>query len=36
MADKMDELKINENDIRKISGENVLGKKTDLARNLKT
>jgi hypothetical protein len=36
MADKMDELKINENDIRKISGENVLGKKTNLTKNLKT
>jgi hypothetical protein len=36
MADKMDELKINENDIRKISGENVLGKKTNLEKNLKT
>jgi hypothetical protein len=30
MADKMDELKINENDIRKISGERVLGRKTNL------
>jgi hypothetical protein len=35
MADKMDELKINENDIRKISGENVLGKKTDLSKKFK-
>jgi hypothetical protein len=35
MADKMDELKINENDIRKISGENVLGKKTNLSKKFK-
>jgi hypothetical protein len=35
MADKMDELKINENDIRKISGENVLGKKTNLDKKFK-
>jgi hypothetical protein len=35
MADKMDELKINENDIRTISGENVLGKKTNLNKKFK-
>ena len=35
MADKMNELKINENDIRKISGENVLGKRTNLNKKFK-
>jgi hypothetical protein len=35
MADKMDELKINENDIRRISGENVLGNKTNLNKKFK-
>ena len=35
MADKMDELKINENDIRNVSGENVLGRKTNLDKKFK-
>ena len=35
MADKMDELKINENDIRSVSGEKVLGRKTNLDKKFK-